>query len=147
MKYEKGDKVKVRSDLKPGEIYGGVGFVEKMSPYCGKVIEITHVEKSDSTYKADDYWWTDEMFEDLAEPRRIKAYDLMKAAAENPPAKPVSFEEAMKALDNKGKTVEWRYQKDVVTIPSHHWGIRCISPCMARRGTWYILDGKEDNHA
>ena len=42
MKYKVGDKVKIRKDLKVGEIYGGCRFASGMQKLVGKVVRITY---------------------------------------------------------------------------------------------------------
>ena len=44
MKYKAGDKVKVRSDLKCEEYYGGVPFTSEMNRFKGMEFTIARVE-------------------------------------------------------------------------------------------------------
>ena len=64
MKYKVGDKVKIREDLKVGEIYGGCRFEEEMGDFRGKVVSITDVNRMDYCIASSDCYWTNEMFED-----------------------------------------------------------------------------------
>lgn len=75
MKYKVGDKVKVRqwNDMtKEFEINShgsivtsdGCHFVDDMKEYCGKILEIKRVAGTRYQIKGNDYWWTDDMFED-----------------------------------------------------------------------------------
>ena len=66
MKYKVGDKVKIRKDLKVGEIYGGCRFASGMQKLVGKVVRITYADMKSEHYRIDTYccYWTDEMFED-----------------------------------------------------------------------------------
>ena len=69
MKYKVGDKVRIRRDLKTLEVYGGQLFIEQMEKYKGMPVTISEVF-SDTYYIKEDeenWCWTDEMFEWLAE--------------------------------------------------------------------------------
>ena len=65
MKYKVGDKVKIRKDLKVGEIYGGCRFASGMQKLVGKIACIEVVSKGNECYRIDSnhFLWTDEMFE------------------------------------------------------------------------------------
>ena len=67
MRYKVGDKVRVRSDLKVSKEYGGMIFSDVMSQHCGETVTISQV--SYDHYRIVEYgcYWTDEMFEGLAE--------------------------------------------------------------------------------
>ena len=45
IKFNIGDKVKVREDLKPNQYYGGLIFVSDMEKYAGKVFTIKYKGK------------------------------------------------------------------------------------------------------
>ena len=64
MRYKVGDKVKVRKDLKVGNVYGLCVFTEEMKDFCGKVVNITDVNRMDYCIDSSDCYWTDDMFED-----------------------------------------------------------------------------------
>ena len=65
MKFEVGDKVKIRRNLKDGEKYNGIPFVEKMKKYEGKTAEITMRISAGYELDIDDgkYCWSDDMLE------------------------------------------------------------------------------------
>ncbi len=65
MKFEVGDKVKIRRNLKDGEKYNGIPFVEKMKKYEGKTAEITSRISAGYELDIDDgkYCWSDDMLE------------------------------------------------------------------------------------
>lgn len=70
MKYKVGDKVKVRSDLKVGKIYGNQIFVKEMKKYRGR--DATILEEHSNFYNIeedkDENWdWAEEMFEPVVE--------------------------------------------------------------------------------
>lgn len=67
MKYKVGDKVRIRKDLKVGEIYGGCRFASGMQKLVGKIACIEVVSKGNECYRIDSnhFLWTDEMFEEV----------------------------------------------------------------------------------
>ena len=83
MRYKVGDKVKVRSDLKENIRYGGQIFVRDMAVHCGKNVEISKVHDDVYCIKESDreWFWTDEMFEGLAEDE-LTAEETIKIQAE-----------------------------------------------------------------
>lgn len=83
MKYKVGDKVKVRSDLQDGEIYGCYNFSEGMEKYKGKNVTISFA--LDGCYDIEEdrgkYTWTDKMFEGLVE-EELTAKETIRLRAE-----------------------------------------------------------------
>lgn len=74
MNYNIGDKVIVRSDLIVEENYGGMYFIDTMSPLRGSVVEITEVVASRPVYRIKGSklpYWTNEMFIDPKEMKYI----------------------------------------------------------------------------
>ena len=67
MKYKIGDKVRVRSDLKLDEIYGGKRFTSGMGMQKGCILTIKSI--CDNAYLTEydtyEHLWTDEMFENI----------------------------------------------------------------------------------
>lgn len=64
-KFNVGDKVKVRKNLKVNERYEGVLFAPDMEKYKGQIITIEGLIHEDyiNAYRYDDWSWTDEMLE------------------------------------------------------------------------------------
>lgn len=67
MKYQIGDKVKIREDLVTHNYYGDVFFCEEMNEYKGKIAVITNTSREDrysiDIDKYDKFVWSGEMFE------------------------------------------------------------------------------------
>ena len=83
MKYKVGDKVRVISILKAGEKYGDKKFTKCMEKYRGEVVTISKVYCNRYCIKEDyeGWYWTDEMFEGLAEDE-FTAEEAIKIQAE-----------------------------------------------------------------
>lgn len=67
MKYKIGDKVRVRKDLVVDRVYGNNVFVSQMQKYSGKTMTIGSIENNNFYIlkgDSDEWYWTDEMFED-----------------------------------------------------------------------------------
>ena len=65
MKYKVGDRVKVRSDLTSSKLYDGYWAFDEMIKK--NIVTITFVHDYYYKIKEDDFYWTDKMFEGLAE--------------------------------------------------------------------------------
>jgi len=73
MKYEVGDKIKMRNDLKAGNRYGGVMFSQSMLPYLGEILEVETITDGKRFYMKETYHiFSDEMFEGLADDPLVK---------------------------------------------------------------------------
>lgn len=83
MKYKVGDKVRVRRDLEEYGQYGKYGANRNMAELHGSIVEIKKVENEEQRYEINDnlYYWTDEMFEGLAE-EELTAEEAIKILGE-----------------------------------------------------------------
>ena len=65
MKYEVGDIVRVRKDLKAGKDFGRLCVCHAMAELAGKLVTISSVNNDDYHIEEDDgtYYWIDEFFE------------------------------------------------------------------------------------
>jgi hypothetical protein len=69
MKYNVGDKVRVKSNLKPNRLYGGEMFVYNMLSLKGQIVTIVNVLPDAQTYRIKNSWYsvTDDMLEEVIE--------------------------------------------------------------------------------
>lgn len=69
MKYNVGDKVKIKEDLSVGKDYNNFYFTKDMREFLGKEVTIACVSYSDYYIKEDsgEFCWTDEMIEGLVD--------------------------------------------------------------------------------
>lgn len=83
MKYKVGDKVRVRRDLEEYGQYGKYGTNGNMAELHGSIVEIKKVENEKQRYEINDnlYYWTDEMFEGLAD-EELTAEEATKILSE-----------------------------------------------------------------
>ena len=73
MKYKVGDKVKVREDLEMGKTYGELTFSTQMREYKGQIVTIETADDDGYQIEEDElnWYWTDEMLEDVKEENTI----------------------------------------------------------------------------
>lgn len=86
MKYKVGDRVKVREDLKLQKTYDSyLTCNDSMVKKAGLVVTIKECDNEYGRYKidADDWNWTDEMFEGLAGGEPEKAINLLREMKHN----------------------------------------------------------------
>ena len=67
MKFKVGDRVKVRKDLKKYTFYGGNRVNEEMFMHRGQILTIRAIDGKSYLMEEDNWYWTDEMFEDREE--------------------------------------------------------------------------------
>ena len=77
MKYEVGDKVRVRKDLVLGNKYGGIIYASNMDKFKNKECVITSVTNKTYHINGSDHWWTNEMLEPVGD-EKILEYALEK---------------------------------------------------------------------
>lgn len=103
MKYKVGDKVKVREDLKDGKDYGNVWIAKEMTNYRGKVVTIKDIKRDCYTIEEDlkNYFWTDEMLEDVKEELKEADYGIDIVNEQN------KIEELETKLKNKQSEIDF----------------------------------------
>lgn len=69
MKYKVGDKVRVRTDMKPYQELGAYCFIHAMIPFIGKTLTVRSVDNGCECYDViednDEFCWTDGMLEPI----------------------------------------------------------------------------------
>ena len=83
MKYNIGDKVRVRNDLVVGKEYGLYSFSEPMTKYIGDVLTISGITPYGYQVRENKFGWTDEMLEPAGgtlEERLAEANSQLEAA-------------------------------------------------------------------
>lgn len=69
MKYKVGDKVRIRKDLQVGRRYGGVTARKGMKENFGAVGTIELIHNNGYRLDVSDFWWSEEMLEEVDEMR------------------------------------------------------------------------------
>lgn len=70
MRFEVGDKVRVKNNLKHKDTYDGIVFITGMEEYCGKTLTILNVVEAKNGmiyYNTEEniWWWSESMFEPI----------------------------------------------------------------------------------
>ena len=106
MKFNVGDRVKIKEYLEYNEIYRGVRVTDSMLKYCGKVVEIAEVNSSfDDRYilKGCENLW---FHEDMLEPIKVETKKIKEKT---------SLEKALKLLNMTEEEVNKEYDKKDIT--------------------------------
>ena len=109
MKYNIGDRVKIKEYLEYNEIYRGVRVTDSMLKYCGKVVEIAEVNSSfDDRYilKGCENLW---FHEDMLEPINDSILETEKTKEKT------SLEKALELLNMTEEEVNKEYDKKDIT--------------------------------
>lgn len=120
MKYKVGDKVRVKKDLEEYGHYGKYSANRNMAELHGSIVEIKKVENEEQRYEIDDnlYYWTDEMFEGLAE-EELTAEEAIRFKCEM--CESISCSECKFSIANNGEDIYCnkfleKYPEQVVEI-------------------------------
>ena len=109
MKFNVGDRVKIKEYLEYNEIYRGVRVTDSMLKYCGKVVEIAEVNSSfDDRYilKGCENLW---FHEDMLEPINDSILETEKTKEKT------SLEKALELLNMTEEEVNKEYDKKDIT--------------------------------
>ena len=131
MRYNVGDKVLIRNDLKPMTEYDGVYFTVNMSNYAGKVVTIEDICFKDKSYNIEEdemsYCWTEDMF-----------------------VKPESMNESQRALMNcyagfpEQISIVWSVEDVLQLEPSFNMSWKKLG--MTRQEAAHVLHKVKKNH-
>ena len=115
MKYKKGDRVKVREDLKEGKIYNGLEVTVSMVKLYGEIVTIENVgcEQYEITELAD-FGWTDEMFSGLADEQ-----------IQTEPIRPEPDRTMIAAMTMQGYISHCKVISDDTAIYASKFAVRC----------------------
>ena len=126
MKYNVGDRVKIKEYLEYNEIYRGVCVTDSMLKYCGKVVEIAEVNSSfDDRYilkGCENLWFHEDMLEPIKDNEeyetliKIKGKDGEIVEAKKTLRKEkTSLEKALELLNMTEEEMNKEYYKKDIT--------------------------------
>ena len=110
MKYNVGEKARVKRDLIEDERYDGYAFTHSMYKLKGKIVTIESVYEDHYTIKESNYNWSDEMLEDIKHKTKKDEYeeDLINRVIGK-------FTDTVKERDDKFNTTLERTLDSIVT--------------------------------
>ena len=123
MKFNVGDRVKIKEYLEYNEIYRGVRVTDSMLKYCGKVVEIAEVNSSfDDRYilKGCENLW---FHEDMLEPINDSILETEKTKEKT------SLEKALKLLNMTEEEVNKEYYKREYTALAKEIARKFVDKC------------------
>ena len=123
MKFNVGDRVKIKEYLEYNEIYRGVRVTDSMLKYCGKVVEIAEVNSSfDDRYilKGCENLW---FHEDMLEPINDSILETEKTKEKT------SLEKALELLNMTEEEVNKEYFKRKYTALAEEIARKFVDKC------------------
>ena len=123
MKYNVGDRVKIKEYLEYNEIYRGVRVTDSMLKYCGKVVEIAEVNSSfDDRYilKGCENLW---FHEDMLEPINDSILETEKTKEKT------SLEKALELLNMTEEEMNKEYHKREYTALAEEIARKFVDKC------------------
>ena len=123
MKYNVGDRVKIKEYLEYNEIYRGVRVTDSMLKYCGKVVEIAEVNSSfDDRYilKGCENLW---FHEDMLEPINDSILETEKTKEKT------SLEKALELLNMTEEEMNREYYKREYTALAEEIARKFVDKC------------------
>ena len=127
MKYNIGDRVKIKEYLEYNEIYRGVRVTDSMLKYCGKVVEIAEVNSSfDDRYilkGCENLWFHEDMLEPIND-----SDDYISKETEKTKEK-TSLEKALKLLNMTEEEMNREYYKREYTALAEEIARKFVDKC------------------
>ena len=123
MKYNVGDRVKIKEYLEYNEIYRGVRVTDSMLKYCGKVVEIAEVNSSfDDRYilKGCENLW---FHEDMLEPINDSILETEKTKEKT------SLEKALELLNMTEEEMNREYHRREYTALAEEIAKKFVDKC------------------
>ena len=118
MKYNIGDRVKIKECLEYNEKYGGVFVTDAMLKHCGEVFEIVKVNNLNNNYMLKDcgHLWFNE---DMLEPIKVETETKEKT----------SLEKALKLLNMTEEEMNREYYKREYTALAEEIARKFVDKC------------------
>ena len=118
MKYNIGDRVKIKEYLEYGETYGRFYVADGMLKHCGEVLEIVEVNRLNNSYmlKGCGHWWFNE---DMLEPIKVETETKEKT----------SLEKALELLNMTEEEVNREYYKREYTALAEEIARKFVDKC------------------
>ena len=126
MKYNVGDRVKIKEYLEYNEIYRGVYVTDSMLKYCGKVVEIAEVNSSfDDRYilkGCENLWFHEDMLEPIND-----SDDYISKETET--KEKTSLEKALELLNMTEEEMNREYYKREYTALAEEIARKFVDKC------------------
>ena len=127
MKYNVGDRVKIKEYLEYNEIYRGVRVTDSMLKYCGKVVEIAEVNSSfDDRYilkGCENLWFHEDMLEPIND-----SDDYISKETEKTKEK-TSLEKALELLNMTEEEMNREYHRREYTALAEEIAKKFVDKC------------------
>ena len=133
MKYNVGDRVKIKEYLEYGETYGRFYVTDEMLTHCGEVLEIVEVNRLNDSYmlKGCGHWWFNE---DMLEPINDSDDYISKGRDDSifeteKTKEKTSLEKALKLLNMTEEEMNKEYYKREYTALAEEIARKFVDKC------------------
>ena len=133
MKYNIGDRVKIKEYLEYNEIYRGVCVTDSMLKYCGKVVEIAEVNSSfDDRYilkGCENLWFHEDMLEPINDSDDYISKGRDDSIFETETKAKTSLEKALELLNMTEEEMNREYYKREYTALAEEIARKFVDKC------------------